>query len=189
MQPHGLEPARLLCPWGFSRQEYWSGLTCPPPGDLPNPGIEPVSLALTGWLFTTSATCLSLPHLKCQLPCRGSPAQGHQGGRLCLTPPQRKPPGQSPLPLMSESPELLQDQHLMGSEIAMRCHLPGNCLGLCARVTSRQHRRWERSELGALELLGRPKWAALGAGTRRKEAFEVDGTAGRSPAQRAGEGT
>ena len=28
------------CPWGFSRQEYWSGLPCPPPGDLPNPGIE-----------------------------------------------------------------------------------------------------------------------------------------------------
>ena len=29
---------------GFSRQEYWSGLSCPPPGDLPNPGIEPTSL-------------------------------------------------------------------------------------------------------------------------------------------------
>ena len=29
---------------GFSRQEYWSGLLCPPPGDLPNPGIEYVSL-------------------------------------------------------------------------------------------------------------------------------------------------
>ena len=31
---------------GFSRQEYWSGLPCPPPGDLPNPGIEPRSLTL-----------------------------------------------------------------------------------------------------------------------------------------------
>ena len=30
---------------GFSRQEYWSGLPCPPPGDLPNPGFEPRSLA------------------------------------------------------------------------------------------------------------------------------------------------
>ena len=28
---------------GFSSQEYWSGLPCPPPGDLPDPGIEPVS--------------------------------------------------------------------------------------------------------------------------------------------------
>ena len=26
---------------GFSRQEYWSGVLCPPPGDLPDPGIEP----------------------------------------------------------------------------------------------------------------------------------------------------
>ena len=30
----------------FSRQEYWSGLPCPPPGDLPNPGFEPKSPAL-----------------------------------------------------------------------------------------------------------------------------------------------
>ena len=43
----------LVTPWtvagqaplsmGFSRQEYWSGLPCPPPGDLPNPGTEPRS--------------------------------------------------------------------------------------------------------------------------------------------------
>ena len=44
---------------GFSRLEYWSGLPCPPPGDLPNPGTEPGSLmspALSGRFFTTSAT-------------------------------------------------------------------------------------------------------------------------------------
>ena len=44
---------------GFSRQEYWSGLSCPPPGDLPNPGIQPLSLkypALAGGLFTPNAT-------------------------------------------------------------------------------------------------------------------------------------
>ena len=29
---------------GFPRQEYWKGLPCPPPGDLPNPGIKPASL-------------------------------------------------------------------------------------------------------------------------------------------------
>ena len=29
---------------GFSRQEYWSGLPCPPPGDLPDPGIKPASV-------------------------------------------------------------------------------------------------------------------------------------------------
>jgi len=31
---------------GFSRQEYWSGLPCPPPGSLPDPGIEPRSPTL-----------------------------------------------------------------------------------------------------------------------------------------------
>ena len=31
---------------GFPRQEYWSGLPCPPPGDLPDPGVEPRSPAL-----------------------------------------------------------------------------------------------------------------------------------------------
>ena len=44
--PYGLEPARLFCPWGFSRQEYWSGLPCPPPKDLSNPGIKPRSPTL-----------------------------------------------------------------------------------------------------------------------------------------------
>ena len=44
--PHGLQSTRLLCPWGFSRQASWSGLSGPPPGDLPNPGIEPRSPAL-----------------------------------------------------------------------------------------------------------------------------------------------
>ena len=44
---------------GFSGQEYWSGLPCPPPRDLPDPGIKPTSLkayALAGRFFTTSAT-------------------------------------------------------------------------------------------------------------------------------------
>ena len=41
---------------GFSRQEYWSGLPCPPPGDLPDPGIKPVSLLhWQAGSFTTSA--------------------------------------------------------------------------------------------------------------------------------------
>ena len=43
---------------GFPRQEYWSGLPCPPPGGLPDPGIEPTFLmspALTGEFFTTHA--------------------------------------------------------------------------------------------------------------------------------------
>ena len=52
-------PTLFVIPWtiahqaplsmGFSRQEYWSGLPCPPPGNLPNPGLEPSSL---GRFFT-----------------------------------------------------------------------------------------------------------------------------------------
>ena len=44
---------------GFSRQEYWSGLPFPPPGDLPNPGIEPrppASPALAHGFFYHLAT-------------------------------------------------------------------------------------------------------------------------------------
>ena len=44
--PHGLPPIGLLCPWGFSRQKYCSGLPYPPSGDLPNPGIDPRCLTL-----------------------------------------------------------------------------------------------------------------------------------------------
>ena len=45
---------QALCPWGFSGQEYWSGLLCLPPGDLPNPGIEPWSPALRWILYHLS---------------------------------------------------------------------------------------------------------------------------------------
>ena len=53
---HACQSCPTLTPWtaacqapqftGFSRQEHWSGLPCPPPGDLPNPGMEPRSPAL-----------------------------------------------------------------------------------------------------------------------------------------------
>ena len=41
---------------GFSRPEYWSGLSFPPTGDLPYPGIEPAYLALAGGFPTTEPT-------------------------------------------------------------------------------------------------------------------------------------
>ena len=50
---------QALLSMGLSRQEYWSELPCPPPGDLPNPRVEPMSLkspALAGRFFTTSTT-------------------------------------------------------------------------------------------------------------------------------------
>ena len=42
--PHGLQPSRFLCPWEFSRQEYWSRLPCPQ--GFPIPGIKPRSPTL-----------------------------------------------------------------------------------------------------------------------------------------------
>ena len=53
LRPHGLQPASLLCLLPLSRQEHWSGLPFPSPGDLPDPGIEPTSPALAGGFFTT----------------------------------------------------------------------------------------------------------------------------------------
>ena len=55
-------------PMGFSRQEHWSGLPFPSPGDFPNLGMETLSLrspALAGGLFTASATW--------EAPCIHSP--------------------------------------------------------------------------------------------------------------------
>ena len=51
---------QTLLSMGFSKQEYWSGLPFPNPGDFPNLRMEPTSLAsaaLAGRFFTTSATC------------------------------------------------------------------------------------------------------------------------------------
>ena len=47
---HGILQARTM---GFSRQEYWSGLPFPPPGDLPDPGIEPATPASQADAFTS----------------------------------------------------------------------------------------------------------------------------------------
>ena len=73
---------------GFSRQEYRSGLPCPPPGDLPDPGIEPESFtppALEGGFFTSSATweaSFTIPPLIPLL--RKSISRDNSGGKNCL---------------------------------------------------------------------------------------------------------
>ena len=40
---------------GFSKQEYWSGFPCSPPGDLPHPGIEPRSIYISRWMLYCSS--------------------------------------------------------------------------------------------------------------------------------------
>ena len=62
----GLHPTRLLCPWNFPGKKYWSRLPCPPPGDLPNLGIEPVSACISciaGRFFTHWATWKALVNI------------------------------------------------------------------------------------------------------------------------------
>ena len=63
---HSVVSDSFVTPWtvalqaplsmGFSRQEYWSGLPCPPPGDLSNPRVKPRSPALIGGFFTNEPT-------------------------------------------------------------------------------------------------------------------------------------
>ena len=58
MGPWNVDP-QVPMPMEFSRQEYWSGVSFPTPGGLPNPGSEPVCLAspaLAGRFFTTGTT-------------------------------------------------------------------------------------------------------------------------------------
>ena len=105
LQPHELHPASLFCPWGFSKQEYWSGLPCPPPGDLLNPGMEPRPPALQAD---------SLPAEPPGKPCvKGN---GHQLRAEVLSPtlPRRSFPARILLPRVVEAsrlrPRLAQTQ-------------------------------------------------------------------------------
>ena len=59
---HGILQGQDPLFMGFSRQEYCSGLPCPAPGYLPNPGIKPTSSALARGFFTTSTTW-EVPHV------------------------------------------------------------------------------------------------------------------------------
>ena len=97
---------------GFSWQEYWSGLPCPPPGDLPNPGIEPTSLmspALAGGFFTTSTTWEAL--------CV-SAAAAAKSLQSCLTlRPHRRQPTRLPRPW--DSP---------GKNTGVGCHFLLQCM-------------------------------------------------------------
>ena len=73
VQPYRLQPIRLLC-LPFSRQEYWSELPCPPPGDLPDPGIEPktpeaLALQMESLPLSQRGNCITaLLTLNSQLP-------------------------------------------------------------------------------------------------------------------------
>ena len=98
---------------GFSRQEYWSGFACSPPGDLPDPRIEPASLkspALSDGFFTTCTTvegslslcmcvcmyvCVSSVQFSCSLVCDS--LRPHE-------PQHTRPPCPSPTPRVHTNP-------------------------------------------------------------------------------------
>ena len=130
---------------GFSRQEYWSGLPCPPPGDLPDPGMKPVCLlssVLAGRIFTivptgkpyttmtkiamrfSSVQLLSCVQLfatlltvVCQFPLSmGFSRQKYWGGVLCPPPGDFPDPGTEPTPLLF---------HAVGRRDSLPLALPG----------------------------------------------------------------
>ena len=103
----------LLYPWDFFRQEYWSGLPFPPPGDLPNPGIKPtfpVSPAL-------QAGSLSAEPL-------GKPIRS-----VCFA-----ANGKIPFFYMAEWYSIVQTYHIFLIHSSVNGHL--SCLHVLATVTS-----------------------------------------------------
>ena len=109
LQPHGLEATRLLWPWGFSRREYWSGLPCPPPGHLPNPGIEPRSPTLQ-----VDSLPAELPGKPCLWHIQFSSVQSLSHVQLC-DPMNHSTPG---LPVHHQLPEFTQTHvHRIGDTI------------------------------------------------------------------------
>ena len=66
-----------LLSMGFPRQEYWSGLPCPPPGDLLNPGIEPVAPSLQVDSLLPSHEGKSLPQYYWQLKRKSFPVKSN----------------------------------------------------------------------------------------------------------------
>ena len=67
---------------GIPRQEYWSGFPFPSPGDLPDPGIEPASLALAGGFFITEPPEKTVVQFAC---LKEGGNEGMGGGRTLLS--------------------------------------------------------------------------------------------------------
>ena len=119
---------------GFSKQEYWSGLPCPPPGDHPDLGVKLASLlssALAGGFFTTRATGKPwVPH------------KNRQEKEVVINP--------SPYPFVGNSRTGQSKYHQMPS-----CHSPKNCsLTIWAKelvASGQRHSLWQRGGEGVPE--------------------------------------
>ena len=95
-------PPQAPLSMGFSRQDYWGGLPCPPPGDLPNPGIRPRDQShvsgIAGRLFTTELLGKHLPYEPALPPLDMYPAAAAAAKSLQSCPTlcdliDRSPPG------------------------------------------------------------------------------------------------
>ena len=85
---------------GFPRQEYWSGLSLPPPGDLPNPGIKSASPTSPGWqVDSLPPRCLGIPRIDYQF------SSVTQSCPTLCEPMNRSMPG---LPVHHQLPEFTQ---------------------------------------------------------------------------------
>ena len=97
----------------FSRQEYWSGLPCPPAGDLPDPGIEPVNPALADGFFTSE------PHGK---PLRLSFVQLLSRVQLFATPWTAAHQASLSFTISKSLLELVSSELMMPSNHLILCH-------------------------------------------------------------------
>ena len=163
---------------GFSRQEYWSELPCPLPGDLPHPGIEPASLCLLHW----QAGSLPLSHLgspgSSVVPLNSTPVQSGltRAGYPCHR--GRGFSDQSVHRLCSKSPGRFPARGLSSPWDTLPAHgLPQACPNL------KKHHSQPTRERFSLQgaLLGShvhaPGWSSLNCwGPRWREQISQDGS-------------
>ena len=120
---------------GFSRPEYWSRLPCPPPGDLPDPGIEPTSLmspALADGFFTTwEALCACA--CKCAQSLESCPSLNHGGNDCCFSVTPSCPTLCDPtdfcrtgFPVLCHATEFTQTHIHRASDAIQPCHPPAS---------------------------------------------------------------
>ena len=85
VRPYELQPARLLGPWGFSRQEYWSGLPYPPPRVFPTQGSNLGLLLHCRQILYCWADSLLLPFTREDLLLKYEAPNRIQSSKCCLT--------------------------------------------------------------------------------------------------------
>ena len=137
LRPHGALQAPLST--GFSRQEYWSGLPFPSPGDLPDPGMEPGSPAVAGRFFTTESQSLGICYASLSSrPCPHCPRQASSEISLLQRIPPRLPrqADRSPVLSISSRPFSKKCDYSDYNLFTAVCHVPFCCESMKAAPVS-----------------------------------------------------